>query len=207
MKKLIAICVVAIFVGLVSIGESYADMVVDDFESYSGADPVWNTWIDGWTVDELDENGSVVDISSSSHDGIQSMWFYYDNTDPATYSEALRTFGSPQVWTGGETLRLYMRGTTGNTGQLYVELNGSKVGYGGAVNSEFWQQCDISLASFGVDLGAITTLGLGIDSSGAGGTLYFDDISVIGSVVPVPGAVLLGILGLGAVGVKLREFA
>jgi hypothetical protein len=35
------------------------------------------------------------------------------------------------------------------------------------------------------------------------GDVYFDDISL----VPVPGAVLLGILGLGAVGVKLRRFA
>jgi len=35
------------------------------------------------------------------------------------------------------------------------------------------------------------------------GDVYFDDISF----VPVPGAVLLGILGLGAVGVKLRKHA
>jgi hypothetical protein len=35
------------------------------------------------------------------------------------------------------------------------------------------------------------------------GDVYFDDIAL----VPVPGAVLLGILGLGAVGVKLRKFA
>lgn len=35
------------------------------------------------------------------------------------------------------------------------------------------------------------------------GDVYFDDISL----VPVPGAVLLGILGLSVVGVKLRKFA
>ena len=35
------------------------------------------------------------------------------------------------------------------------------------------------------------------------GDVYFDDIRL----VPVPGAVLLGIIGLSAVGVKLRKFA
>jgi hypothetical protein len=33
--------------------------------------------------------------------------------------------------------------------------------------------------------------------------VYFDNISF----VPVPGAVLLGMLGLGVAGVKLRKFA
>ena len=39
------------------------------------------------------------------------------------------------------------------------------------------------------------------------GAYSTDSGSVDASVVPVPGAVLLGILGLGAVGVKLRKFA
>ena len=87
-----------------------------------------------------------------------------------------------------------------HTGQLYVELNGSKIGYEGSVNSELWQPCNIPLASFGVDLGAITTLGLGIDGSDAIGTLYFDNIQVISSdvsIIPVPGAILLSSIGVG----------
>jgi hypothetical protein len=40
-------------------------------------------------------------------------------------------------------------------------------------------------------------------SGGVAGDAYFDDISV----VPVPGAALLGILGLGMVGVALRKLA
>jgi len=45
--------------------------------------------------------------------------------------------------------------------------------------------------------------------SGALRTLTADDIAGIQAIygVPVPGAVLLGILGLGAVGIKLRKFA
>jgi len=34
-----------------------------------------------------------------------------------------------------------------------------------------------------------------------------DEYSVAGAVVPIPGAVLLGILGLSAAGIKLRKFA
>jgi len=202
MKKLTAIYTVALFVGFISIGDSYGDLMVDDFESYSGANPISNTWIDG---DGIATNGAVVDVSGSS--GAQSMLFSYDNTGDATYSEAIRTFSSPQVWTGGDTLQMYLRGTSDNTGHLYVELNGSKIVSDGPVNSSFWQYWNINLAEFGVDLGEITTLGLGIDGIGDTGTLYFDNIKVLGNVVPVPGAVLLCILGLGAVGIKLRKYA
>jgi len=42
-------------------------------------------------------------------------------------------------------------------------------------------------------------------SGGVAGDAYFDNIRL--SVVPVPGAVLLGVLGLGAVGLRLRKYA
>jgi hypothetical protein len=92
--------------------------VVDDFEDYNDSEPerVFNTWVDGWGVDE---NGSQVGYSTAPfaeqtivNSGTQSMPFSYNNTGSATYSEAIRTFDAPQDWTigGVNTLRLYLRG-------------------------------------------------------------------------------------------------
>jgi len=109
------------------------------------------------------------------------MPFFYDNTGGAAYSEGELTFAVPQDWTkaGVQTLVLYFHGSPSNTGQLYVKLNGSKVVYPGdaADIAELrWKQWNIDLAPLGVDLQNITTLAIGIDGSGAGGTLYLDDI-------------------------------
>ncbi|UCD00207.1 MAG: hypothetical protein JSW66_10060, partial [Phycisphaerales bacterium] len=115
------------------------------------------------------------------HGGEQSMPLLYSNTGGATYSEAERTFAVPQDWTkhGIQTLVLYFHGTPGNTGQLYVKVNGVKVAYDGdaaAIARIRWQQWNIDLASLGVNVQSVTTLALGIDGNGAAGTLYVDDI-------------------------------
>ncbi|MCH7559369.1 MAG: LamG domain-containing protein [Planctomycetes bacterium] len=167
--------------------------VVDGFEDYNDYPPneIWATWIDGygipangatsgypapdWNQDEHYVETAIV------HGGSQSMPFFYDNTGTATYSEGERTFAVPQDWTkaGIQTLALYFFGTAGNTGQLYVKVNGSKVVYDGDaadIQRAGWQAWNIELASFGVDLQSVTTLAIGIDDNGASGTLYFDDI-------------------------------
>jgi hypothetical protein len=62
---------------------------------------------------------------------------------------------------------------------MYVEVNGSKVVYpddAGDIVRPRWKQWNIDLALFGVDLQSVTTLAIGIDGSGATGTLYVDDI-------------------------------
>lgn len=74
---------------------------------------------------------------------------------------------------------LYFYGTAGNTGQLYVKVSGSKVVYDGNaadIEQVQWNQWSIDLASLGVNLQNVTNMIIGIDGSGAGGTLYFDDI-------------------------------
>jgi hypothetical protein len=167
-------------------------IVVDDFESYNDLDTtdpesnrIFNAWIDGYGVPT---NGSIVGYENPPfceqtivHGGRQSMPFIYSNTAGALYSEAERTFAVPQNWTesGVATLVLYFYGTAGNTGQLYVKVNGSMVIYGGDAGDIAklqWNQWNINLASVGVNLQGVTKLAVGIDGNGATGTLYFDDI-------------------------------
>jgi hypothetical protein len=105
----------------------------------------------------------------------------YSNTGGAIYSEAERTFSVGQIWTkaGIATLVLYFHGAAGNTGQLYVKINGSKVIYNGDagdIAKVQWKQWNIALPSLGVNLQSVTKLSIGIDGNGASGKLYFDDI-------------------------------
>ncbi|MHC4173834.1 MAG: discoidin domain-containing protein [Planctomycetota bacterium] len=166
--------------------------VVDDFESYNDLDTtdlesnrIFLTWIDGY---DIPTNGCLVGYEvppfceqTIVHGGKQSMPLAYSNTGGAAYSEAERTFAVAQNWTqaGAATLVLYFHGTEGNTGQLYVKVNGSKVVYdgdAGDIAKVEWKQWNIDLASLGIDLQNVTNLVIGIDGNGAGGTLYFDDI-------------------------------
>ncbi|MHC4632984.1 MAG: hypothetical protein ACYS9C_17195, partial [Planctomycetota bacterium] len=99
----------------------------------------------------------------------------------AASSEAERTFAIGQNWTqaGAATLVLYFHGAEGNTGQLYVKINDSKVAYDGDVGDiakAEWKQWNIELAPLGAGVQNVTKLVIGIDGNGAGGTLYFDDI-------------------------------
>ncbi|MHC4631967.1 MAG: LamG-like jellyroll fold domain-containing protein [Planctomycetota bacterium] len=172
-------------------------LVVDDFESYNDLDPtdpesnrIFNVWIDGYQVPT---NGSLVGYEAPPfcertivHSGSQSMPFFYSNTDGAASSEAELLLSPPQNWTkaGAATFVLYFHGTEGNTGQLYVKVDGSKVVYGGDagdIAKAEWNQWNIDLASLGAGLQNITKLAIGIDGNGASGTLYFDDIRLYGS--------------------------
>jgi len=167
-------------------------LIVDDFEAYNDLNPedpesnrIFNVWIDGY---EQPANGSFVGYAEAPfaeqtivHNGKQSMPLAYSNTGGAAYSEAERTFAAPQNWTvaGATTLVLYFHGTEGNTGQLYVKINGSKLVYDGDatdIAKAEWKQWNIDLASVGTNLQNVTTLSIGIDGNGASGTLYFDDI-------------------------------
>jgi hypothetical protein len=117
-------------------------IVVDDFEHYTNdldaGGAIFQTWEDGY---EVAANGSVVGYGTSPfaertivHSGRQSMPLEYDNTGSATYSEARRTFASPQDWSRhgikGLTLRFY--GDPDNAAQqMYVKINNTKIPYDG----------------------------------------------------------------------------
>ncbi|MCP4454834.1 MAG: hypothetical protein GY809_25530 [Planctomycetes bacterium] len=63
----------------------------------------------------------------------------------------------------------------GNTGQLYVKVNGVRVDYLGSVGEVRWTPWKIDLASLGVNLQNVTTLTIGIDGNDASGLLYLDN--------------------------------
>ncbi len=175
--------------------ESY---VVDDFESYTDNEDenltIWQTWIDG--IGKSD-NGSQVGHNDLPYaernivrEGRQSMPLYYSNGASATYSQATRTFETPQDWTrsGAQFLMLSFRGVaTNTTGQMYVEINGVKVPYDGNASDltkTFWIPWVIDLATVGTDLTNVQTLTVGVENSGIG-RLYVDGIALY-RVAPEP---------------------
>ena len=175
--------------------------VLDDFESYSdnyqAGQVLPQTWISG-LVDQ--RTGSVAGPFAERtiiHGGKQSMPFCYDNTGmsgKACYSEAQRTWETPQDWTvdGADTLTLYFRGDPNNgRDSLYVAIEDSAAQIAvvthpdaDAVLATEWQKWHIALAgvrAMGVDVTAVKKMVIGVgdrDNPQPGGTgrIYIDDI-------------------------------
>ncbi len=166
-------------------------LVVDDIESYNDDVEAGTTIFDAWLDGMTNNTGSTVGYWTAPfaeqtivHGGRQSMPLTYDNTGGATYSEVELPL-EPEDWTqaGVKTLVLYFYGTPGNTGQLYVKVNGAQVSYDGdmaKIARPIWTQWNIDLASFGIDLQNVTTLGIGVEG-GTKGILYIDDIRLYAS--------------------------
>jgi len=165
-------------------------IAVDDFEAYTDDEGsrIYETWVDGW---EVPANGSQVGYAqapfaerSTIHGGRQSMPLAFDNTS-ATYSEAERTFDAAQDWTahGVKTLALHFYGPAENTvGQLYLKINGTKVAYAGPADDlkkAEWAQWSVDLPSLGINLKSVRTLTVGIEGTGATGTLFIDDVQLL----------------------------
>jgi hypothetical protein len=163
-------------------------VTVDNFESYNDSDNcIYDTWLDGY-VDK--SSGSQVGYLNAPfaettivNSGLQSMPLAYSNTASLNYSEAVRTFGTSQDWTGSgaESLTLYFFGGASNTGagQLYVKINSTKVLYDGSASDlqlGVWLPWTIDLSSTGVSLKKVTSLTIGVSGSGSAGLLFIDDI-------------------------------
>ncbi len=175
-------------------------IVVDDFESYNdipdgeqGSNLVYNTWMDGFGNPSV--NGSTIGYVSGLsletekvHSGAQSVPLTYSNTD-AIYSEATINIEDLSIgtdWTIDDfkVLSLWFYGGLFNssTDQMYLKLNDVKVIYDGELGylqQAVWQEWNIDLAAFGIDLGHVTTLSIGferIGTAGGFGTVLFDDI-------------------------------
>jgi hypothetical protein len=183
-------------------------LVVDDFESYTDevGSRVFQTWLDGFGYTEPTEvagNGTGATVGYLQppfaelrivHGGYQSMPMDYNNVNAPYYSEAERTWTTPQNWTvkGVNTLVLYVRGQSSNgAGPLYVAIQDS-AGHTGvvihadpaAVTSADWLEWKIPFSRFtGVNAAAIRKMYIGVGNraapaQGGAGSLYIDDIRV-----------------------------
>ena len=187
-----------------------AALIVDDFESYGNLSPnrPFQTWLDGfgysadefftvtyggngtgagighdiWSVSSPHYNGDIMEKTATLPGSGQSMPFYYGNSG-GTASHTDRTFASAQDWTVGsaQTLSIAFRGQSGNTGTLYVEINGVKITYphdSANIGRAVWQAWNIDLASVNTNLQSVTTLTIGVDGSNASGMVLIDDITL-----------------------------
>jgi len=159
-----------------------AFLVVEDFESYNDEDSlIYETWLDGW----VNDTGSTVGYLDAPfaertivRSGRQSMPLFYDNVGVATseteYEPTLQNWAA----NGVQSLSLYFHGAAGNTGQLYVKINGVKVSYdgdAGDIARAQWQPWNIDLSAVG-NVGNVSSLMIGIEGAGATGVVYIDDI-------------------------------
>jgi hypothetical protein len=120
----------------------------------------------------------------------QSMPFNYDNAFGDSFTTLVI---DGQDWTASDvqTLSLAFSGEAGNTGNLYVKINNTKISYDGpAVNiaRPAWQVWNIVLADTGASLGNITSFAVGVDGGSASGMLYIDDIRLYPVIFEAGGA-------------------
>jgi hypothetical protein len=147
------------------------------------------TEIEGCDVPAYSGNGggSIVGNSTAPfaertivYAGRQSLPISYDNAFGP--SEATLTLDG-QDWTASalQSLSLNFYGTEGNSGQLYVKINNTKVAYtGDASNISLaeWQAWIIDLSEVGGNLQNVTSLTIGVDGANAAGMLYIDEIGL-----------------------------
>jgi hypothetical protein len=122
-------------------------VIVDGFEDYNDYPPdeIYTTWLDGLT-DQANGGSQVGYLTVPSvetqivHGGAQSMPFFYDNS-AVSYSEAVRTFDTPQDFSAGglSGLTLWYQGQPAAVGGVSVDaatqihtLTGSGADIGGS---------------------------------------------------------------------------
>ena len=157
-------------------------IAVDDMESYKDEEffEIWATWVDGF---DDPSNGSLVGGITGTPEteivngGSQSLPLTFGEGGAAV-SETTRTFDAPMDWTrhGIKSLSLLVFGTTGNSGQLYLKINNTRVDGGPDISQPGWQAWIIDLSTVGGDVQNVTSLTIGVDGANASGTVYIDEI-------------------------------
>ena len=178
-------------------------VIIDDFEAYNDinedledSNRIYLVWVDGYT--NPNTNGSTIGYPAPDfpngehfvetnivHGGNQSGPLLYNNTT-ASYSEVSLSSSQTligQDWTqkGLNTLSMWFYGDPNNAGteQLYVKLNNSKVLISSVdLTQAVWQNVQIPLADFNINLTNVTQIAIGLERIGAGseGILFMDDL-------------------------------
>ena len=159
----------------------------DEFfpSAYGGNGTGSGTGHDIWSLASPQYDGDIMEGSITVAGSGQSMPIYYNNASGSSHVD--RTFTPAQDWTanGVQTLGLSFYGDVDNGGQLYITINGTKVTYdldADALKQAEWHFWAIDLASVGVNLQAVTSMGIGVDGSGSG-MLYVDDIALYSNAI------------------------
>jgi len=165
---------------------------VEDFAPYADDAALRAAWVDN--IDEVDQFGKPLEYIFLATDaqGNKSMQLDAQNQYPPYFTEATRTFDSPQDLSamGVATLSLTFVGRDDNFEHpLYVVLEDStgkslKVEhpFTYACQTEIWRQWDIALEEFtaaGVDLTSIAKMAVGLGSGEPSGQPQDDDRDTI----------------------------
>ena len=145
-------------------------LTVEDFQSYANDADILAAWVDN--IADFD----YVFLATDSQ-GNKSMWFEFQNQYEPYFTEATRTFNSPQDWTaqGVKALSLSFLGQDDNVEHpMYLKLEdvagqSFKVEhpYTYACQSELWRQWTVALEQFGdggVDLSSVKKVTIGFGS-------------------------------------------
>ena len=168
-------------------------LAIEDFQLYGNDADLRAAW-----VDNIEEVGIEYVLLAADTAGNKTMRFEFQNQYPPYFTEATRTFATPQDWTqlGAEALSLAFVGDDSNVEHpMYLKVedaagHSAKVEhpFTYACESELWQDWTIALANFstgGVDLTRVKkfTIGLG-DGQDSGQAaedkdgIYIDDIKL-----------------------------
>jgi hypothetical protein len=182
-------------------------LTIDDFESYDNFSPnrPFQTWLDGYGY-SADEFFPVEYAGNGTGSGVgHDIWspgspqfegqimestlarsgkclpLYFNNTNGVNVSETTRTFAAARNWAayGIKSLSLNIYGDPGNTGQLYLKINGTRINYDGlsdAMQRQQWIPWIIDLSGVAGNLQAVTSLAIGIEGAGGTGLIFVDDI-------------------------------
>ena len=155
-------------------------LVIDDMESYDLTNLIYETWLDGYDVDE---NGSVIGDDEPyveqeiAFSGSQSMPMYYDTTDGEAAAWVELAVDSDIFTSGGvaQFSVMFKSDRKNDGGQFYVEINGKRVYSPASLTSGLWTQLVVDLSEFG-NLKNADSLILGVNGQNLEGVVYIDDV-------------------------------
>jgi hypothetical protein len=171
----------------------------------------------GWpTTDEKAYDATNPDnpAISAPFGTYKNLGFYYDRgpvTDPVQQGLFGWADGGNYNTGGIYDIELLFKQVTVTQGVVFVTINGIEQGIYSGTSPNYANEPDyypaglsFSTADFG---GSFSNLKFWFGQAGAGSNGYSTVYDVSVAPVPVPGAVLLGMLGLSVAGVKLRRRA
>lgn len=164
-----------------------------------------STPVKSYNTTDPDSFGSAFNSNDSFN-----CWFDRDGVDPFQPDRWGWSDGGNYNTGGIYDIQLKLHAINATTGTAFLTINGYGQGINpnGATEPEYYP-AGVSFTAaelFATDLSSLQVyMGQGAGAWSQGAYTQINDLQVTG--VPVPGAFLLGILGLGAAGIKLRRFA